>query len=541
MHWLARAHNQHHPFVTGHLHLDKGELYTKQLRAYCSGRGIEVHVNARSAHEHNAKGERPIRTINEMARAIMTFGGADHVDYFPVGVACAVQILGVLPPMRRMYPKTKDLGDKRSRPLTPNELWTGDLFPNYRSQMRHLITPFCECTAILDVGQRGGKHKNPGEICLYLGPAHNNDTTERSFLVARYLDGKRFRVRHVIPNEDRLPLRDGPSPGIYMCPTLGGRRGKTPLEPHAKNHNELLLKLSSLSQPDNQTLAAIPEHEDIVEWESDTESESDQSVEEAILKPKKSKIPKVTKLPEVSKIPKGPMRPEPPLLDTIESAPTPVSPSTVPPEIMPILETIPMPPLDDLVLYKEEGKEHNQAIDQDTLKGGEVSTPEQLEPEVVSASSLDKLARARKSVKGMDQKKTDTLKPLRRSTRYSKSSLTKSNQKLYPPGTEIQTLWGPATVKKANSDNLNLAVWWHAEPSAVYTVKGTQIWLEDDKPGLLYDINNNIIRKQFNEINYVTIKQRSHDRRKAMFRGFHIDDLVGNVTALEINDALPKH
>ena len=127
MHWLRLAHNynQQTPFRVLHLHLDHGELYTKDIREYCSKRGIEVHVNARSAHEHNSKAERPIRTVNEMARSICSFGGADYVDYWPIGVACAEQVLGVLPPTRRMYPKTKD-GPKRSRPLqqTRSGTWT---------------------------------------------------------------------------------------------------------------------------------------------------------------------------------------------------------------------------------------------------------------------------------------------------------------------------------------------------------------------------------------------------------------------------------
>ena len=443
--------------------------------------------------------------------------------------------------MKRMFPKLKD-NPKRSRPPTPEELWSGDHFPDYRSQMRHIITPFCECTAILDKGQRGGKHRNPGVPCLYLGPSHTNDVTERSYLVARYLDGKRFRVRHIIANEDRLPLRDGPSPGLFMCPSLGGRRGQKPLKPHTKKQN--LELVSTLNQPDNQSLPIVPEDEAVVDWASDSDEEtkthpsaleetktvhSDSNVNPDI----KNTVTKTVSFDTPIKPPK--IKPEEgEIEDEGEHTPhrpqeTSVSESTVP--------ITPMPPLEDTVI--EELETYQDMEDESKLSDDDskevCSEPD--DDEVVNASTIDKQARSR--TKKHQKPHKSILKPIRKSIRYNKSSLIKSNRKLYPPGTEIQTLWGPAVVKQASSDNLNLTVWWHTEPGAVYTVKATQIWLEEDKPGLLYDSDNQIVRKQYHEI-YHTDSTR-YDSPEATFRGFKLDDLIGNVTALAVNDALPKH
>ena len=36
------------------------------------------------------------------------------------------------------------------------------------------------------------------------------------YLVQRYDSGKRVRAQYIFANEDRMPLRDGPSPGLVM-------------------------------------------------------------------------------------------------------------------------------------------------------------------------------------------------------------------------------------------------------------------------------------------------------------------------------------
>ena len=98
------------------------------------------------------------------------------------------------------------------RPLTPHEGWTGRRYPNYKTQWKTLLTPLCEVVVYLDKQQRGSKSVNPGVPCLYLGPAYDN-TIE---LNMRHCDGKRIRARYVYANEDRMPLRDGPSPGLIV-------------------------------------------------------------------------------------------------------------------------------------------------------------------------------------------------------------------------------------------------------------------------------------------------------------------------------------
>ena len=39
-----------------------------------------------------------------------------------------------------------------------------------------------------------------------------------------YKDGQRKEVRHVVSHEDQLPLKDGPSPGLKMHPSITSKR-----------------------------------------------------------------------------------------------------------------------------------------------------------------------------------------------------------------------------------------------------------------------------------------------------------------------------
>ena len=146
----------HFPRKTKFLHVDN-ELNTKRLKAECLQNGTQIIVNQRSAHEHNAKGERPIRTITEIMRAVCMQGGAELEPYWPVGVQNTIEVLGILPPMRKLRAKSK-AGKECARPLTPNELWYQTHYPSYKEQMRNLVTPFCEVIAIPDgLAVRGGE------------------------------------------------------------------------------------------------------------------------------------------------------------------------------------------------------------------------------------------------------------------------------------------------------------------------------------------------------------------------------------------------
>lgn len=217
--WLRRAHTMHYPKRTKFLHIDN-ELNTNKLKKECMQNGTQLLVNQRSAHEHNAKGERPIRTVNEVMRTTLLQGGAEHDPWWPIGVQNAIEVLNVLPPMRKLKQKPKK-GEEVERPKTPNEIWFGTEYPNYKEQLRNLVTPFCEVTAIADdLAVRGGKTGNPGIPALYLGPVSSNEISKRAHLVVRYDTGKRFMTRHVIPNSDRFPLIHGPSPGLTMHPSI---------------------------------------------------------------------------------------------------------------------------------------------------------------------------------------------------------------------------------------------------------------------------------------------------------------------------------
>ena len=252
--WIKRAHTQHYPRKIKFLHVDN-ELNTNRIREGCLGSGTQILVNQRSAHEHNSKGERPIRTVTEIMRSILLQGGAHRHAYWPVAVANAMEVLGYLPPMRKL--KAKPRGDKGGeRPLTPNELWHGTKYPSYREQMRNLVTPFCEVTAIADdIAVRGGKTNNPGIPALYLGPVMSNDHLKRAHLIIRYDNGKRMTTRHVIPNSDRFPLIHGPTPGLKMHPEI--------LNSNKGNQADGDLEMNV------QESAFDPSQHSIVEWEGE--------------------------------------------------------------------------------------------------------------------------------------------------------------------------------------------------------------------------------------------------------------------------------
>ena len=254
--WLRRAHTMHFPKKTKFLHIDN-ELNTNRIKQECLANGTQIMVNQRSAHEHNAKGERPIRTVTETMRATCLQGGAELEPYWPIGVQNAIEILDLLPPMRKLRPKK---GKEGTRPLTPNELWNQIQYPSYKEQMRNIITPFCEVTAIADdLAVRGGKTHNPGIPALYLGPVSNNEISKRAHLVLRYDTGKRFTTRHVIPNSDRFPLIHGPSPGLKMHPAI----------PNSNKRREKGDKRADNLQPNLQEKGFDPDLHRIVEWEGE--------------------------------------------------------------------------------------------------------------------------------------------------------------------------------------------------------------------------------------------------------------------------------
>ena len=74
-----------------------------------------------------------------------------------------------------------------------------------------------------------------------------------------------------IPTEDELPLRDGLSPGLLMCPSLGGRRGAKSFKPQGNKLNKGMPKIRA--QPDVQTLTPMVEHDDLVGWSESSEPE----------------------------------------------------------------------------------------------------------------------------------------------------------------------------------------------------------------------------------------------------------------------------
>ena len=64
--------------------------------------GSEVHVATPEDHAAQAKVERPICTLTESSRAILTHGNGDNVKLWPVGVLSAMQALILVPTTKNM-------------------------------------------------------------------------------------------------------------------------------------------------------------------------------------------------------------------------------------------------------------------------------------------------------------------------------------------------------------------------------------------------------------------------------------------------------
>ena len=96
-----------------------------------------------------------------------------------------------------------------------------------------------------------------------------------------------------------------------------------------------------------------------------------------------------------------------------------------------------MPPLEDTAI--EDLETYQDMEDESKLSDDDSKEvcPKPDDDEVVNASTIDKQARSRTKTKHQTSQKS-ILKPIRKSIRYNKSSLIKSDRKLYPPGTEIK-------------------------------------------------------------------------------------------------------
>ena len=191
-------------------------MKTNDLMAWARAGGASVHVATQGDHNAKARVERPIRTVTEGSRTIVSHGNGSNTLLWPTGCIATVQALRVLPPKRAMRVKPREGEPPIPRPRTPLEGWSGREYPDYKTQWKQLLTPLCEVVIFVDKLHRDSKAVNPGAPGLYLGPAYDNNMELNHYLVQRYDNGKRVRAQYIFANEDRMPLRDGPSPGLVM-------------------------------------------------------------------------------------------------------------------------------------------------------------------------------------------------------------------------------------------------------------------------------------------------------------------------------------
>ena len=533
--WLKRAELQQHPHKVRHLHIDGGELKTNELKAWAQRGGAVIHIPTPGDHEAQAKVERPIRTISEASRAIVTNGGGDNILHWPIGVISAAKALVLVPPMRCMRVKPRKGETPIERPLTPRENWTGQQYPNYKSQWKSMITPLCEVVAFSSKQQRKSKSVNPGAPSLYLSPAYDNDFELNDNLCQRYSDGKRFRARWLFANEDRMPLRDGPSKGLVMHPSItfglktpiSGSASHIPMKaPRLVESKEDMATAQDLGR--NTALTSIVDDEDEQEPEEGT--------------------------PEVLEEPEPTEEPEEVLPD------------------LPDLEETAMPSLEDLVLPEieekseipdslpfEDGDAKYEEIDDEASEEEKVAPPPRSKSKSKEASKptrqrveVKEALRPPKPKRSQAEAKEVAPVETRRVTRASvKQTQSYKKDELYKPkpvaeGTTLETMWGTAQVHRSRI-NGDLELLWpsHAD-SGVHTIKSSDVgklaWHPDEKEER-YDYSGNRLDEiaEARNVHELHALQESETLfAGGKFMGFKISDLKGNVRAASVNAALPQ-
>ena len=133
------------------------------------------------------------------------------------------------------------------------------------------MTPLCEVVIFVDKMHRDSKAVNPGAPGLYLGPAYDNNMELNHYLVQRYDNGKRVRAQYIFANEDRLPLRDGPSPGLVMHHSILELKGNQLVVGRARTAGPMTASRMVESKSDmataqdlsrNTTLTSVVEEDD---------------------------------------------------------------------------------------------------------------------------------------------------------------------------------------------------------------------------------------------------------------------------------------
>ena len=563
--WMRQAHNIHFPRKIIHLHIDGGEIFTKDVQAFCKEHGMVLHISQRAASEHNTKAERPIRTVTEMMRAICLKGGAHLTAYWPVGFKCAEHALGLMPPQKLLRQNVRGVR-QAERPLTPNEIWDDVKYPDYKSQFRNLVTPFCEVIAIYDdAAKRGSKQNAPGFPGIYLGPVHDNDFVTRAHLVLDYADGVRKKARQVVAHEDVFPLREGPSKGFTMHPSIW-EKNKTVVMNDKADEIRALRMLSA------QQNAWDPEMTTSVTWEAKDDYDL--------------YVPAAPSAPLPKEFKGGDVDSEELLLynDTSSDEDDETeAPSLVPPDgptdtdgptdadshtdstrdehdTMPSLEQ-------DIELYKEQDVELYQDVEEMEEKARAHAVDDSTSGNRHSARStranrtgkVSKEAVHRKAVNGLDRLARNDLRAqraTRRSRRFdTDDSEIKTNRERFAPGTEVQTKWGTAIVQHLYSDDQEMALSWPDgdQPDAQYTVDADSVWLQEDHPEEIYNFQGEKVKSLETCLAELLPDDAAHRNSHVeeacnaevddttTFRGVLIDDLIGNIKAADINNALPRH
>jgi hypothetical protein len=350
------------------------------------------------------------------------------------------------------------------------------------------------------------------------------------YLVQRYDTGKRVRAQYIFANEDRMPLRDGPSPGLVMHPSIMALKGNQLLVGIARKSGPLTAPRMVESKTDMATAQDLSRDTtltSIVEEDDDLIEIEPTSIDSVVVQPVGD-----------STEPGGVVTPEPPEPDMQENGDDGIDsgPMTAMPDLEPLASAMPSlqsqdDELPECVPSEQKTQQMQVQMQGQTKKRSKPAKEPREEPEA-------------KIIEPIVEKRATRASTRNATARYQVSDLYKP--KPMKEGTEVQTKWGTAEVHKALINGDVELTWQGHDEAGVRTIKASDMgklaWLPEEKEER-YDYAGNrladVERAQLVYALHAEVESKDHFV-KGKFLGFKITDLVGNVRAAAVNSALPQ-
>ena len=343
----------------------------------------------------------------------------------------------------------------------------------------------------------------------------------------RYSDGKRIRARFIFANEDRMPLRDGPSPGLVMHPSILALKGGQPLS--GKTHSVSPTMAPRLVEAQDQMATA----QDLSRNTSLTSIVEDDVDDVKIDDPQSPEPEEDRQIEGDSSEPQG-------------GEQEPVDNEGDNPEF----DTTAMPSLEDLIPADLPTEAEREPPPSPFEARGE---PPQAE--IRKSKRASKRAKEAEAYEPPPEAEAEVKQPADREMRATRSSARTSQRykqsDLYKPkplaeGSTVETVWGTASVYRARINGDLELTWPGHDEAGIHTIKASDVeklaWHPDEKQDRYDYVGNRIADVEQAKLVYDLHALQASETHfeKGKFMGFAINDLIGNVRAAAVNAALPQ-